>query len=117
MLRNFPMDNASHDLELSVRDVERALALGVGSLLLVDGLTRRSLVGVCLAVSAAPLLYRGVTGRWPPGFDGFDSELTTVALAGARDVHVRESVRLECAVAQVLASGDGSRSCRVSSLT
>jgi uncharacterized membrane protein len=49
-----------------------------------------------------PLLYRGITGRWPNVLNGhLQPDNTRAALAGKRGVHVRESVRLELPVADV----------------
>src|SRR6187397_1110056 len=56
----------------TVADAESWLALGTGALLLLVGTSRRSLAGACLAVSSAPLLYRGITGRWPHVLNGSD---------------------------------------------
>jgi len=91
---------AVYDRSRSVGDVEDWLALGAGTALLLAGATRRTALGACLAVSAAPLLYRGITGRWPDVLDR-DTEAngTRQALGGQRRVHVRESVRLEVPVA------------------
>jgi len=87
---------------LSVADAENCLALGTGALLLIVGASRRSLIGACLAASSAPLLYRGITGRWPDVRNGhLQPDSARAALAGARGVHVRESVRLELPVADV----------------
>ena len=84
------------------RDAENWLALGTGALLLLVGASRRSTVGACLAVSSAPLLYRGITGRWPDGLNGSaHPDSTKSALGGGRGVHVRESIRLEVPVADV----------------
>jgi uncharacterized membrane protein len=53
-------------------------------------------------VSSAPLLYRGITGRWPDVPDGYaQRDNTRYALAGDRGFHVRESIRLEVPVADV----------------
>ena len=46
-----------------------------------------------LALAAAPLVYRGATGRWP-GLVRPDGD-TRHALAGPRGFHVRDAVRLE----------------------
>jgi uncharacterized membrane protein len=87
---------------VSVADAENWLALGAGALLLLVGASRRSAVGACVAVSSAPLLYRGITGRWPDVFDDyFQPDSTKAALGGERGVHVRESVRLEVPIADV----------------
>jgi uncharacterized membrane protein len=90
------------DQPASLSDAENWLALGSGALLLLVGASRRSALGAWLAMSAAPLLYRGITGRWPAIPDGhFQFQNTRTALAGERGVHVRESVRLEVPVADV----------------
>jgi len=92
---------ALHDRSPSVGDVENWLALGAGTFLLAAGVLRRSAIGACLAVSSAPLLYRGITGRWPEVLNGPPAANgTRAALAGDRGVHVRESVRLEVPVAE-----------------
>jgi len=92
--------HASHESLLTVVDAENSLALGAGALLLLVGVSRRSLLGTCLAVSLAPLLYRGITGRWPDVLNGHvQPDSTRAALAGERGIHVRESVRLELPVA------------------
>ena len=81
-------------------DAENWLALTAGALLLLAGASRRSAIGACLAVSSAPLLYRGVTGHWPNVINGHaEANATRAALGGERGVHVRESVRLEVPVA------------------
>ena len=56
----------------TIADAESWLALGTGALLLLVGTSRRSLAGACLAASSAPLLYRGITGRWPRVLNGSD---------------------------------------------
>jgi uncharacterized membrane protein len=84
------------DQTLSLRAAENSLALGGGALLLLIGASRRSVGGTLLAATSAPLLYRGITGRWPSFGNGFtQAEDTKVALGGPRGVHVRESIRLE----------------------
>ena len=86
----------------SVADADNWLALSTGALLLIAGASRRSVVGACLSASSAPLLYRGITGRWPDLVNGhLGPDSTRAALAGERGVHVRESVRLEMPVADV----------------
>jgi uncharacterized membrane protein len=78
------------------------MALSAGALLLMVGATRRSPLGACLAASSVPLLYRGITGRWPGIANGSSqSDRTKTALGGERGVHVRESVRLELPLAEV----------------
>ena len=86
----------------SVADADNWLALSTGALLLIAGASRRSVAGACLAASSAPLLYRGLTGRWPDLLNGHaHPDSTRASLAGERGVHVRESVRLEVPVADV----------------
>jgi len=94
--------NALYEPPPSIADAENRLALGTGALLLIIGASRRSLIGACLAAPTTPLLYRGVTGRWPDVLNGYvQPDSTRAALAGERGVHVRESVRLEMPVADV----------------
>src|SRR3954447_4909806 len=90
---------AMYNRSPSVSDAENWLALGAGALLLMAGASRRSPIGACLAVSSAPLLYRGITGRWPDVLNGHtEANGKRAALSGARGIHVRESVRLEVPV-------------------
>lgn len=92
------VDESTH----SLADAERGLALGAGAVLLFVGASRRSVAGACLAASSVPLLYRGITGRWPALSNGAGSrESTRVALGGDRGIHVRESIRLERPVEDV----------------
>jgi uncharacterized membrane protein len=82
-------------------DAENWLALGTGALLLLVGASRRSTLGACLAVSSVPLLYRGITGRWPAVTNGDGrADNSRTALAGNAGVHVRESIRLEVPLEQ-----------------
>jgi uncharacterized membrane protein len=93
---------AVYDRPTSLADAENWLALGTGAVLLLVGASRRSAVGACLAVSSAPLLYRGITGRWPDILNGYvRPDSTKTALGGECGVHVRESVRLEVPIADV----------------
>ena len=93
---------ALYERSPSISDAEKWLALGTGALLLVVGASRRSTGGAWLAASSMPLLYRGLTGRWPTVSNGHaQSDSTRVALAGERGIHVRESVRLEKPIADV----------------
>ena len=96
------LDDRSTALGASLADAENWLALGAGALLLLVGASRRSAVGACLAVSSAPLLYRGITAVGPTFSMAMPSPTSTrTALGGERGVHVRESVRLEVPVADV----------------
>jgi uncharacterized membrane protein len=93
---------ALYDRTISLGDAENWLALGTGALLLFVGTSRRSTLGACLVLSSAPLLYRGLTGRWPDVLDTYvDLGSTKAALGGDGGLHVRESVRLEVPVADV----------------
>ena len=98
-----PMNaEAVYEPSPSVADAENWLALGTGALLLIVGASRRSVSGACLAASSLPLLYRGITGRWPTVSNGHaHPDSTRAALGGEQGVHVRESVRLELPVADV----------------
>jgi uncharacterized membrane protein len=85
----------------SLVDAENWLALGAGAVLLLVGTSRGSTVGACLAVTSAPLLYRGITGQWPDVLNRAQPDNTRTALGGDRGVHVRESIRLEVPVGDV----------------
>jgi len=77
-----PMNaEALYEPTASVADAENWLALGTGALLLIAGASRRSVVGACLAVSSAPLLYRGITGRWRDLLNGHVEPDSTRAAA------------------------------------
>jgi uncharacterized membrane protein len=94
--------NALDEQPLSLGDAKNWLALGSGALLLLVGASRRSAIGAYLAVSSAPLLYRGFTGHWPEILiSHVQRDIPKTALAGDRGMHVRESVRLEVPVADV----------------
>jgi uncharacterized membrane protein len=87
---------------ISLSHAEAWLALGAGAMLVLVGASRRSAVGACVALSSAPFLFRGLTGRWPAVCrDWIQSDDTKTALGAERGVHVRESVRLERPVADV----------------
>jgi uncharacterized membrane protein len=91
-----------HDAPTSLARGENWLALGGGAVLLLVGMSRRSAVGACLAMSSAPLLYRGITGQWPAiGGGHVESGNTRRTLGGDGGLHVRESIRLEVAIADV----------------
>src|SRR5688572_23346466 len=97
LVRNMLFSAIAMDVEVvydrspSLVDAENWLALSAGTLLLLVGASRRSAVGACLAVSSVPLLYRGITGRWPdvPNLSA-QPDSTRTALGGDRGVHVRE---------------------------
>jgi uncharacterized membrane protein len=86
---------------LTVADAESWLALGAGATLLLCGASRRSAAGALVAVAAAPLLYRGITGRWPSVLNSVHPDDTRTALAAERGIHLRESIRVEQPVADV----------------
>jgi len=88
--------------QLSVTDAERLIALGAGAAMLFYGVIRRSPAVLCAAAASTPLLYRGITGQWPPGLAALaSSDETRLALGGDRGVHVREAIRLELPIADV----------------
>jgi len=97
------MDTDSlYDRSATLSDGEHWIALGSGGLLLLAGVSRRSVGGAVLAALSAPLLYRGITGHWPALANGVtQSDNTKAALGGVSGVHVRESFRLEVAIADV----------------
>lgn len=86
----------------SLSDAQSWLSVGVGALLLAFGMSRRSTLGTCVAISSIPLLYRGIVGEWPSPFhQSVDSDTTKTALSGPRGIHVRESIQLEVPVTDV----------------
>jgi uncharacterized membrane protein len=86
----------------SLAHAEQWLAFSMGALLLINGASRRTLAGTCVAAASTPLLYRGVMGRWPAFLArGWADDDTKTALAGDRGVHVREAVRLELPIEEV----------------
>jgi uncharacterized membrane protein len=64
------------------------------------GVSRRSVPGMCVAIAATPLAYRGIAGRWPAYIARGDGD-TRAALSGNRGIHVRESIRLEKPITDV----------------
>jgi uncharacterized membrane protein len=87
----------------SLDRLERWGALAVAAAMIGYGASRRTTSGWCLAASAAPLVYRGATGRWPPGMNALvgGHRETREALSGPRGINLRESIRLECPVEEV----------------
>jgi len=84
------------------REVERWASLALASAAISFGMRRRNLAGVCLAVAATPLAYRGLFGAWPHITNGSSRrDDTRVALAGRRGIQVRASIRLEKPVDEV----------------
>ncbi len=93
-----------HSLHDRRRDAnyERWLTLATATALMTFGFSRRTPMGLGLAIAAAPLAYRGMKGEWPRFTNGAARHGDTrVALAGSRGTHVREAVRLEKPVAEV----------------
>lgn len=76
-----------------MQNIERWAGVTMATAVVAYGLSRRSLRGVAIAATAAPLAYRGITGAWPGFGDGVAD--TRVALSGDRGTHVREAIRLE----------------------
>lgn len=88
--------------EPSLVQLERWGALAAAAAVIGYGVSRRSWPGLLIAAGAAPLAYRGATGHWPAGLESLcASSDTRVALSGSRGINLRESVRLECPVAEV----------------
>jgi uncharacterized membrane protein len=88
--------------EPSLKDLEKWATVGAGALLLLYGATRRSSGGLWFAAASTPLLYRSVTGQWPPLLAGLvPADDTRTALAGSKGLHVREAVRLEVPIEDV----------------
>jgi len=82
--------------EFSVADVTNGAAVVAAAALVVAASRRRPLAALGMAALAAPLLYRGISGRWPAWLGAaVSSDDTRVALSGDRGLHVREAVRLE----------------------
>ena len=98
----YPSD-FEHSSATSVEQLQRWGALAAAAAVIGYGVSRRSVPGLMLAAGAAPLAYRGVTGRWPAGLESLvpSSGDTREALSGPRGIYVRESVRLECPVDEV----------------
>ena len=86
----------------SLSDLEQWLTFGTGLMVVAYGVSRRSTAGIFVAAASAPILYRGLTGRWP-GFiaDALPDDDTRTALADDRGLHVRESIRVERPIAEV----------------
>lgn len=89
--------------EPSFGALERWAALAAAAAVVGYGVSRRSWPGLLMAAGAAPLAYRGATGRWPAGLESLvgSSGDTREALSGSRGINVHESVRLECPVDDV----------------
>jgi uncharacterized membrane protein len=87
--------------QISYSDVERWVTLATASALIAYGFTRRSLPGMCLAVAAAPIAYKGLAGTWPLVNGARTSDDTRVALSANRGIHVREAIGLEKPLAEV----------------
>jgi uncharacterized membrane protein len=86
---------------VSIADAANLFAIGMGALLVVAALTRRTRAGSLLAASSsAPFFYRGLMGRWP-AVSGPADEQTKTALRGGRGVNVHEAVSVQRPVAEV----------------
>jgi uncharacterized membrane protein len=97
------MDTTLESIEdqISYSEVERWVTLATATALIAYGFSRRTIPGMCLAVAAAPLAFKGVAGTWPRLNGTITSDDTRVALSGDRGIHVRESIRLEKSIADV----------------
>ena len=87
----------------SLGQLERWGALAAAAAVIGYGVSRRSWPGLLIAAGAAPLAYRGATGRWPAGLESLCSSSgeTREILSGSGGINLRESVRLECPVDDV----------------
>ena len=95
--------NFEHSSGPSVDQIQRWGALAAAAAVIGYGVSRRSVPGLLMAAGAAPLAYRGVTGKWPAACESLVSSSgdTRRALSGRRGIRVRESVRLECPIDEV----------------
>lgn len=81
----------------NVGDMQRLLSGIAGSGLVVDGLRRRSWLGIALAIGGASLLYRAASGFCPAfGVLGIDmsSRSSETNRLGRRKVHTGESTKI-----------------------
>ena len=92
-MQTYALAHPPSPLQRTAHEVERWAGVAMATAVVAYGLSRRSLSGVAIAATAAPLAYRGLTGDWP-GFANGAAD-TRVALAGGRGTHVREAIRLE----------------------
>jgi uncharacterized membrane protein len=92
-MQTYALAHPPSPLQRTAHEVERWAGVAMATAVVAYGLSRRSLSGVAIAATAAPLAYRGITGDWP-GFANGAAD-TRVALAGGRGTHVREAIRLE----------------------
>jgi uncharacterized membrane protein len=79
-------------------DLDRWASLVTGTALVAYGLKRRGVPGMCVALAAAPLALRGISGAWPRLPDALRRSDT---LGGDRGVRVHECARLELPVEEV----------------
>lgn len=92
-------DEERHPINL--HELERWASLAAAGAVMAYGFSRRTTPGVALAVAATPLVYRGISGKWP--FENGDADDTRHALSGNRGIHVRESVRIERPINEIYA--------------
>ena len=79
----------------NVGEIERLFSSLLGSLMLIGGLSRRSVPELALAATGAALLYRGATGHCKVYESlGLDTNHDTINTARSRD-HAPETTRLE----------------------
>src|SRR5437762_2647450 len=92
----------SRNVDLTVSDIESWTALGAAAALVVLGLSRRSVHGLWMAAAATPLVYRGVTGRWPEFLSRhLPADDSRAVLSGDGGMHVLESVQVERPISEV----------------
>jgi uncharacterized membrane protein len=92
----------SSDLDISLADIESWTALGAAAALVVIALSRRSVRGLWMAAAATPLVYRGVTGRWPEFLSRhLPADDPRAVLSGDGGMHVLESVQVARPISEV----------------
>lgn len=91
----------SFEDQVAYSEIERWVTLATAGALMAYGFSRRNVPGMCLAVAAAPLVFKGVSGSWPLLNGVLSTGDTRVALSADRGIHVRESIRLEQPIAEV----------------
>ena len=87
--------------EITLQQLERVASLAMAGGLVLNGIGRRNVTGLGLAVAAVPLIYRGALGQWPT-VTSSDVQGTRGQLAGEGGLVVQEAVRLELPLDQVI---------------
>ena len=109
----YPSD-FEHSSGPSVDQLQRWGALAAAAAVIGYGVSRRSVPGLLMAAGAAPLAYRGVTGRWPAACESLVSssgDTRARSRAGAASTCANRSAS-SVRSTRSTASGRGSRTCR-----